>query len=224
MVPSRIWVRNTAGSRMSSHKSMQTGREAVLAGLAETAAAKREIRSRMKRLRQELSEAEKQAMDEAICEHMLEVFGKNRQSVYCYVSYGTEIDTRNLIRTLLRQGVSVAVPRVDDTEENRMNFYWITGMEDLTAGYRGIPEPGMHCRKADDRQAPVFTPGLAFTKDGARLGYGGGYYDRFFAGEPEHLRIAAAYPFQILDTLPTESTDFRVQKIVTGETMMECRK
>lgn len=208
----RIWARNMAELRMSGHREMDIGRE------TDICAEKCAVRRKMRLLRQELNPAEKQVMDEMICNRVLEMIEDiHHQSVYCYVPYGTEIDTLNMIQNLWKQGVSVAVPRVDDGNENQMDFYWITCMEDLIPGFKGILEPATHCRKAADRHAPVITPGLAFGQDGARIGYGGGYYDRFFSYEPEHLRIAVAYPFQILDELPIEDTDLRIQKIVTND-------
>ena len=205
MVQLQIWAENMAESKVRNHKCE-----------------KREIRKTMSRLRRELDPEEKQRMDEAVCQKLLNLFDKTQQTVYCYVSYGTEPDTLRLIERLWEQGVPGAVPRVEDEETHRMNFYRIRCMKDLVPGYKGILEPAAHCRKAEERQAPVVTPGLAFSRSGERLGYGGGYYDRFFADEPEHLRIAVAYPFQILDALPTEDTDFRVGRIVTGERVYEC--
>jgi 5-formyltetrahydrofolate cyclo-ligase len=65
-------------------------------------------------------------------------------------------------------------------------------------------------------------PGLAFTKAGDRMGYGGGFYDRFLSKEPEHTAIALAYPFQLLETMPVESTDRRIQGIVLPDRIIYC--
>jgi 5-formyltetrahydrofolate cyclo-ligase len=65
-------------------------------------------------------------------------------------------------------------------------------------------------------------PGLAFTREGDRMGYGGGFYDRFLCAEPEHTAIALAYPFQLLKTIPVESNDRRIQGIVLPDRIIRC--
>lgn len=176
---------------------------------------KQRLRKDMKRMREMLPEQEKQHMDCCFCRSFLqmpEIAGA--KMVYCYVSCGTEPDTHGLIRTLLNRGISVAVPRVSGTS---MEFYQIAGFRELVPGYMGILEPAVHCRKAEDTQAPVLVPGLAFTKKGERIGYGGGFYDRFFEQEPDHLRIAFAYPFQIAETIPVGMLDQRIHWIITPD-------
>jgi 5-formyltetrahydrofolate cyclo-ligase len=131
--------------------------------------------------------------------------------IYCYISYGTEIDTRPVMQALLQSGKRIAAPRVDGRE---MTFYEIRGMEDTIPGFHGIPEPDAGCKPAQNRQALILMPGLAFTKDGDRMGYGGGFYDRFLAREPEHPTVALAYPFQMFTTLPTDTFDHRIDRII----------
>lgn len=180
---------------------------------------KRKLREEMKLLREMIPAQEKQEMDSRFCRAFLqmpEIAGA--KTVFCYVSCGTEPDTRSLICLLLERGISVAVPRVNGTS---MEFYRVAGMEDLIPGYRGILEPAVHCERAEDAQAPVLTPGLAFTEKGERIGYGGGFYDRFFDEEPEHLRIAFAYPFQIITTIPAGMLDQRVHRIITPDQVIE---
>lgn len=179
---------------------------------------KRYLRSEMKRLRKAIPEREKQDMDQRFCQAFLQMPEiANAQMVYCYVSRGTEPDTHDLIRSLLDRGISVAVPRVRGT---KMEFYQIGGTEDLKPGYMGILEPAVHCKKAEDRKAPVLTPGLAFTETGDRIGYGGGFYDRFFDQEPEHLRIAFSYPFQIVKTIPAGALDQKIHRIIIPDQMI----
>jgi len=180
---------------------------------------KRVLRKRMKLLRQQLAPLEKARMDKRLEELFLELPEiREARTVFCYVSYGTETDTSGLIRRLLECGKAVAVPRV---EKEQIVFYHITGAGQLTAGYRGIQEPCDGAGRADDRDAPVLTPGLAFTRSGKRLGYGGGFYDRFFEREPEHRRIALAYPFQIVEEIPEDGFDRRVHQILIPERVTE---
>lgn len=183
---------------------------------------KQALRRRMKVQRAGLSDGERQKFDKAICRQLLELPQiRQAETVYAYASYGSEADTWRLVRALLQRRILVALPRVEGRE---MVFYRIEAVEQLAAGYRGILEPGMSCAVAKDPLAPVITPGLAFDRTGGRLGYGGGYYDRFFAAEPEHPRIAAAYPFQVVEAVPGTGLDLPVEWIVTGEEVIWCKE
>lgn len=198
---------------------------------------KNHIRQLIKEQRRLLEQAEKQAdksyLDDQILRHLMEmpVLQRLREPkhaaetaavpVYCYMSVHGETDTRNLISFLWSQKIPVAVPRV---EGQRIRFYRISSMADLVPGCMGIPEPSNDCEPADNPEAAVITPGLAFSPDGARIGYGGGFYDRFFAEEPEHLRIAAAYGFQIFPDLPVDSLDKKVDWIVTEDRVYHCSR
>lgn len=176
---------------------------------------KSEVRSRIRRLRRGLDAAEKRRMDEQIMEKLLAMKELSEAKViYSYMSYGGEVDTVGLMEKLRQQDRRVAVPRV---EGERIRFYLVSRMEELAPGCKGILEPVQGCEPADDRNAPVITPGMAFSPAGDRIGYGGGYYDRFFEDEPEHIRIAVAYPFQICGELQTEDCDRRIHRIVTPE-------
>lgn len=180
---------------------------------------KGKLRKEMRLLREMIPAQEKKDMDSRFCRTFLQMPEiAEADMVCCYVSRGTEPDTHGLIRSLLERGISVAVPRVSGT---LMEFYRIRGMEDLTPGYMGILEPAMHCKRAENTKTPVLTPGLAFTREGDRIGYGGGFYDRFFEQEPDHLRIAFAYPFQIIKTIPAGMLDQRVHRIITPDRVIE---
>lgn len=184
---------------------------------------KKEIRSQMRALRSELlkpeSKAKKEQMDEAIREEVLSLLSRRLEeaaiprTVYCYASFGGEVDTLSLMDALWKQGFLVALPRVLG---DRMDFYLVKEKSDLVPGFRGILEPAVHCEKAKCPQAVVITPGLAFTREGERMGYGGGFYDRFFSEEPQHLKVAVCYPFQLVPTLPTEEHDKKMDLVITG--------
>ena len=185
---------------------------------------KKEIRRQIRTLRAELLKPEsigrKEIMDANIRNQVLALLTGLRAetelpaTVYLYASFGGEVDTFGLMDVLWQQGFSVALPRVAG---ERMDIYLVRGQKDLVRGFREIPEPAGHCEKADCPQAVVITPGTAFTREGDRMGYGGGFYDRFFSEEPEHKRVAVCYPFQIFPVLPTEEHDKRMDVVLTGE-------
>lgn len=107
-------------------------------------------------------------------------------SLLCYVSYGSELDTRELIREALRLGKEVYVPKVE--ENRRMDFFRIGALEELQPGFHGILEPPDTARIYAGERAErtlMLMPGVAFDLYGNRLGYGGGYYDRYLAAHPQ---------------------------------------
>ncbi len=185
---------------------------------------KKEIRKEIRTHRANLLKPEflarKDGMDAKIRMQVLLLLDELKQTdpildtVYCYASFGGEVDTFRLMEELRKKGYLTALPRVNG---ERMEFYLVTKPEDLTPGFRGILEPAKHCKRAESPKACVITPGTAFTKAGDRMGYGGGFYDRFFSEEPQHKKIAVCYPFQVYPELPTEEHDKRMDFVLTGE-------
>lgn len=175
--------------------------------------AKKLLRKEMKSLRDALPHSQKLAWDRRIKEQLLDwpVLWKSGV-VFCYASYGSEVDTLALIGALLSSGKAVACPRVAG---ERMLFCRIFGLEELEPGYRGILEPIDGCPIAEHENALLIVPGLAFTKKGERLGYGGGYYDRFLSAGGNYAAVGLAYPFQIIDKIPMDAYDRRVDYIMT---------
>ncbi|MDL2311041.1 5-formyltetrahydrofolate cyclo-ligase, partial [Peptostreptococcaceae bacterium OttesenSCG-928-C18] len=118
----------------------------------------------------------------------------------------------------LKNCKNLYVPYID-TKENSMKLSLIKDLNnDLEPGYYSIPEPKENLRTPVDNDIIdlVITPGVAFTKDKYRMGYGGGFYDRFFANlKKPPLKIALAYDFQIVDELPSEDYDIPVNIIIT---------
>ncbi len=139
--------------------------------------------------------------------------------VYTYISYRREADTRALIRALWAKNIPVAAPRVAGRD---MDFFWICGEQDLAVGYRGIPEPACGCARADAQEALIVVPGAAFDRQGYRIGYGGGFYDRFLEREPGHRAMGLAYGFQLLERLLHEDCDRPVGGILTQEGLVKC--
>lgn len=124
--------------------------------------------------------------------------------VYCAV--GTEADTRLIIEALLAEGKRVCVPRI---ENGRM---LAAPYGKLAKGAYGIPAP----ETGEDTPCEVaLTPLLAVDAEGYRLGYGGGYYDAYFARHPEILRVGLCYAAQLTDRLPREEQDVPLQAVVT---------
>lgn len=178
---------------------------------------KEEARKQMKLLRGALSADVRKQKDAAIREAVLR-FIKEQDTLwfYSFVSYRTEVDTMELIRIVLEEGrMRVAVPKVVGKE---MEFYVIHSMDDLRPGYQGIPEPVTgECVIAGD--GVMLLPGLAFDRKKNRVGYGGGFYDRYLEKYDSQnlITAAAAYDFQVTEQITAEQFDYKPQWIITDK-------
>lgn len=133
------------------------------------------------------------------------------KTIYGYLPYNQEVRTIPLLRQALLDGKQVAVPKVYGDE---MRFILLPDLDRVTRGYSGIPEPVDDGPVADDPTALVLMPGLAFDKDGRRIGYGGGFYDKFLTAEPTHPTVALCYEFQIVPHIPAEEFDVPVGRVL----------
>ena len=136
---------------------------------------------------------------------------RNARTIYGYLPYNQEVRTVPILERALADGKRVAVPKVYADE---MRFIYLTDLSLVETGYSGIPEPIADGPEGDDPTALVLMPGLAFTREGQRIGYGGGFYDKFLAAEPNHPTVALCYDFQIVEQLPTEEYDIPVHEVI----------
>ena len=136
---------------------------------------------------------------------------KQAKTIYGYLPYNQEVRTVPMLEQALREGKQVAVPKVYGDE---MKFIYLTDLSQVDTGYAGIPEPIADAPVADDPTALVLMPGLAFDPQGHRIGYGGGFYDKFLAKEPNHPTVALCYGFQMLDALETQDHDIPVNLVL----------
>jgi 5-formyltetrahydrofolate cyclo-ligase len=156
-------------------------------------------------------------------------------TLLCYVSTPYEVSTALILRTALSNyenranGTNgalktVAVPRINGSV---MDFFVINSENDLEPGHFGIYEPKRHCKPLYSyHNAVCITPGLIFTEDGNRLGYGKGYYDRFFKEHPEILKIGLAFEKNIYrsDFMETDKFDIPVDIIFTERRIIDVRQ
>ena len=134
-------------------------------------------------------------------------------TVLAFAAMPDEPDTAAMLRRALADGKRLLLPRVRSRTE--MDWVEIPSLSLLQSGAYGIPEPVDDGPEADDPAALVLMPGLAFDPQGHRLGYGGGFYDRFLAAEP-HPTIALCYAFQLLPRLETEAHDIPVDAVLSA--------
>ena len=137
--------------------------------------------------------------------------------VLAYMSFGSEFDTAALVRDALASGRQLCLPRVDRNTRRLELHYVGNPASDLQTGTWGIREPRAECPPADLARVDfVLLPGVAFTPQCDRLGYGGGFYDRLiprFASRPP--LVAASFALQIRDAVPLDAGDQRVDVVIT---------
>lgn len=133
------------------------------------------------------------------------------KTIYGYLPYNQEVRTVPMLRRALEEGKRVAVPKVYGGD---MKFIYLDDLSQVAKGYAGIPEPVADGPVAQDETALVLMPGLAFDRAGHRIGYGGGFYDKFLAREPHHPTVALCYDFQVMDRLETEEFDIPVDLVI----------
>lgn len=136
---------------------------------------------------------------------------KRAKRILAYADYNHEVMTRFLIQEAWNMGKEVAVPKVEGKD---MVFYLLRDFGQLKPGYFGIPEPD-EGETADWEDALMIMPGVAFDRENHRVGYGGGFYDRFLEKHPKIERVAVAFSFQMVQEVPVEPTDIFPQIIVT---------
>ncbi|MFZ5762882.1 MAG: 5-formyltetrahydrofolate cyclo-ligase [Thermodesulfobacteriota bacterium] len=178
-----------------------------------------QLRKRILMARDALAPELRHARSEAICERLWQIPAvATAKVVMIYVSFRSEVETGPFIAECLRQGIAVAVPRTE-SKARRLAVHRLADPErDLVPGYCGIlePDPATAERIDPGTIEVVIVPGSVFDRSGGRLGYGGGYYDRFLADEaPRALRVGVAYEMQVVDKVPVLAHDMRLHRLVT---------
>lgn len=175
---------------------------------------KSELRKLYKSIRNRISPSEKNTFDNRIFTLFInsELYKKAEKLLF-YISFGSEVDTVSLIDYALKDGKNVAVPYCNG---NKMEFYAIDSLDCLTEGRFGIPTV-VPCEERLVRDFAGYicvVPALSFDKSGNRLGYGGGFYDRFMSSQ-NIPAVGLAYERCIHSELPAEEHDMNVDYILT---------
>ena len=177
---------------------------------------KKEIRSRIRSLRKALTEEERKEKSAGIAARLFRTEEyRSAGALMAYASYGSEVQTKDIIRQALADGKKVSLPRV---EGDIMLFIENNGLSGCAAGYAGIPEP----QKGDvfepekfEGKTLMLMPGVGFDPERNRIGQGGGFYDRYLAAHPDMTTLALSFDCQIVEHIPTEETDLKPDLIVT---------
>lgn len=178
---------------------------------------KKRIRAEAKRRR---SLADRREKDPKIAEQVFSLREyREAEWIFSYVSFRDEVDTRRIIERAWRDGKRVACPKIRGRD---MEFYEVCSWEAFHPGTMGILEPKAGCGPvtAEGRRCLMLMPGLAFDRTLSRIGYGGGYYDRYLENCPVWT-AALAYTEQIWDRIPAEIQDIRPDRIITEEGIID---
>ena len=176
---------------------------------------KKDIRKNILTIRESLSEEEVKEKSRLICSQLLNMHCFEQSKwIYGYMPIRNEVDIRPFLQHHLEEGKNIALPRVNG---DTMEFYQIASFEDLEEGSFHVLEPKEGCPKAESNGF-ILVPGVVFDRKGGRIGYGKGFYDKFFASHNQTFeKIGIAYTIQIIDTIPTTSLDVPLHGLVCEE-------
>lgn len=175
---------------------------------------KNEVRQLIKAYRQKLTDEDVKIQSRLIIDRLKKSdIYKTSENVFLYMSYNREVDTYMLLSKCLTDNKKVYAPKV--LSKTDMEFYCIQDEHDLVSGYMGIMEPSDSCEKANTRDGLFIMPGLAFDYDFHRIGYGGGFYDRYLSTDNTFIKAALAFDFQLLEAIPYEKHDLKPDYIIT---------
>lgn len=181
---------------------------------------KTSLRQEMLKRRSLLTQAEVADKSQIIVRKILSLKEYISCSKLClYSPIKNEVNIISLAESALAAGKAVYLPKV---EGNIMNFCIYNHSVNLCKGAFGILEPESSSILYDDfKSTLVIMPGAVFSEKRERIGYGGGYYDRFLSEHAECTAVAVAYDFQVTSELPSEKHDIKPQKIVTENRIIE---
>jgi len=188
------------------------------------AAQKQLLREKMKRIRKEIPADERARQSRAVTDMVLQTeLYANARSILTYISYGTELQTTELIRRALRDQKRVYAPFISG---QHIFFYEIEDFGQLRKNAMGIlePEPNpvkefayqLHLSLDKAEECVFFVPGLAFDQHLNRLGSGKGYYDRFLSSFRKKIVIGLAFQEQLVEQVPAADNDFPMDLVVTA--------
>ena len=179
------------------------------------------MRERMLATRDAMSDADRASQSRAVTSRLAQLDAlEQARTVAAYVSFRTELDTEQFLATVLHRSKRLLLPRIEPGKR-LLRFYHVTRLEgSLLAGPWGIREPDPACcAQAEMREIDLMlVPGVAFTRECDRLGYGGGFYDTVIGAMRDGVpTVAAAFTGQIVDSLPLQAHDRRIDMVLTED-------
>lgn len=173
---------------------------------------KSQLRALIRSRKQALTPEEISEKSRVLCRMVTETtVWKNAGTVYGYLPFNQEVRLLPLLQQALAEGKQVALPKCFGKE---MHFILVSDLSKVRASAFGAPEPIDDSPIARDTEALMLVPGVAFDHRGFRIGYGGGYYDRFLAAEPNHPTIGLCFDVQLVSQLEPQPHDIPVDIVI----------
>lgn len=186
----------------------------------------KELRTEFKAKRNAISPQLRKDMSLAITENflaLLESDFKGANIFLCFYPYGSEVDLLGLYERLLDIDKDLYFP-VSNINNHELAFYKVNDLkDDFHEGAYGIMEPNTNLEQfnGDDSSTVVITPGLIFDERCNRIGYGAGYYDRFFASHPDTFKVGVGFEEQIINKLNVGAYDVPLDYVVTNNRLIK---
>ncbi len=179
------------------------------------------LRQKILGARDGLSDKVRQAKSISVMQNFWTLQGMQQWStLFIYVNFRSEVETLELIKKCINRDIRVAVPLVEASAVRMIPLLIKDPEQDLVPGYYNIPEPDpkKSLRLEPGEIDAAVIPGSVFDIHGGRLGYGGGYYDRFLLNDaPQAKRIGLAFELQVVDNVPLEPHDQPLDILITEE-------
>lgn len=173
---------------------------------------KKIIRKQMVSERDGMSLELKKQLDNQMCERIMQIIvDQKAQIIHSYLPLGSEIDITPLLETLLKNNYTVVCPK--SLPKKIIQNILLYSLTDLEEGRFGTKHPVGH-NEYNGNIDLYIVPGLAFDKNGYRIGYGSGYYDTYFSQKPLGSKLGICYPFQLIEDFPVESHDVQLSKVI----------
>ncbi|MDH5203095.1 MAG: 5-formyltetrahydrofolate cyclo-ligase [Nitrospirota bacterium] len=185
---------------------------------------KKKLRKEIIEIRNSIPSLERKKKDLRIMKKLFTIPEfKKAQTVLFYASFRTEVNTIGMMKESLKMGKRVVLPKVDK-DRHKLNLYQIKDAGELSPGYSGIPEPFLPNERLININEVdlVIVPGAGFDYSGSRLGYGAGYYDALLSNMQKKIPfIALAYEEQLVQSIPSELYDVKVNMIITDKQVIK---
>lgn len=182
---------------------------------------KKVLRKEILEKRNNIDLFKKEEMDKKILNQFYEgKYYKEAEKIFIYISYDSEINTKIIINKALKDNKKIYVPRTE-FKTRRMDAVEIASLDNLIESNYGILEPAIDVPHIDPNELNlIVVPGVAFDRNGGRMGYGAGFYDRYFKKINKEnmnkiVKLALAYEIQMLDKIPMNAQDVPVDFIIT---------
>lgn len=182
---------------------------------------KNELRAELKKARNNLEPIYVEEASKLICQRIIvSSLYKNANVILAYLAFGKEVSCDELVTQALTDGKTVCIPYIIDKEH--FLAAKLNSLENLVLdryGIRTVAEPIIEVSHSDIDL--ILVPGLAFGRDGSRMGMGAGYYDRFLA-DTQAITLGLAYEKMLQDEIPTDEHDIAMEYIVTESNLIQC--